>query len=224
MTGWERNQKTRNRLVHAREQGAAAMAIKNGFRILALGFTAAALTGCAGLPFGRTPPDTFDLTAPARVEGPQSVRRQLLITEPTALKALDSDKVVVRTSPSAIQYLSNSQWSDRLPNIVQAKLIQAFEDSGRVGGVGRPGDGLAIDFRILTDIRAFGVSTVGAPTANVEMSVKILNDRNGVVVTQKVFAASAPVIGTGNDAFVAALNVAFDQAASEILNWTLRQI
>lgn len=197
---------------------------KSCFRILVLGFTAAALSGCAGFPFGRTPPDTFDLSAPSRIEGPVSAKRQLLITEPTALKALDSDKVVVHTSPSAIQYLSNSQWSDRLPNIVQARLIQAFEDSGRVGGVGRPGDGLAIDYRILTEIRAFGVSTFGAPTANVEMSAKILNDRNGVVITQRVFSASAPVVGAGNDAFIAALDVAFDRVASEIVTWTLRQI
>lgn len=197
---------------------------KSCFRILVLGFTAAALSGCAGFPFGRTPPDTFDLSAPSRIEGPVSAKRQLLITEPTALKALDSDKVVVHTSPSAIQYLSNSQWSDRLPNIVQARLIQAFEDSGRVGGVGRPGDGLAIDYRVLTDIRTFGVSTVGTPAATVEISVKILNDRNGVVLTQKVFGASAPVVGAGNDAFVAALDVAFDEVASEIVNWTLRQI
>jgi len=200
------------------------MIMKHCLRTLVLGAIAVAVAGCAAFPFGRTPPDTFDLSAPSQVKGPGSPRRQLLITEPTALKALDSDKVVVRTSPSAIQYLSNSQWSDSLPNIVQAKLIQAFEDSGRVGGVGRPGDGLAIDYRILTEIRAFGVSTFGTPIAKVEISVKILNDRNGVVRTQRVFGATAPIVGTGNDAFIAALDAAFAQVASEIVNWTLQQI
>jgi cholesterol transport system auxiliary component len=223
MTGLRTQSEGAGRLGHAQKQGAAMM-MKDCFRVLVLSAAAAALSGCAGFPFGKTPPDTFDLTAPSRVEGPASVRRQILVTEPTALKALDSDKIVVHTSPSAIQYLSNSQWSDRLPNIVQAKLIQAFEDSGRVGGVGRPGDGLAIDYRVLSDIRAFGVSTVGTPMATVEISVKILNDRNGVVRTQKVFGTSAPVAGAGNDAFIAALDAAFDEVATEIVNWTLRQI
>lgn len=192
---------------------------------LALVFAAMSTTaGCAGFPFGKTPPDTFELSAPAPVSGPAASRRQLLVPKPTALKALASNQVVVRTSPSSIQYLSNSQWSDSLPNIVQARLLQAFEDTGRLGGVGRPGDGLAIDDRVLTDIRAFSVSTVGAPVANVDVSVRILNDRNGVVRAQKDFRASVPVRGSGNAAFIAALNASFDRVVRDIVAWTLNVV
>lgn len=203
------------------------MSVKIPVRTVLCGSLAFALSGCAGFPFGRTPPDTYDLTAlstPSVEHGPRAPKRQILVPTPTALKALNSDKVLIHTSPAAIQYLSKSQWSDQLPNIVQAKLIEAIEDSGRVGGVGRPGDGLAIDYRLLTDIRAFDVSTVGAPTARVEISAKILNDRNGVVMTQRVFEATAPVVGAGNEAFIHALNTAFDQVASEIVSWTLAKI
>lgn len=184
------------------------------------------LAGCAGFPFGKTPPDTYEISAPAhlRAAAPAAHRRQLLIPTPSALKALDSNQIVVRTSPSAIQYLSKSQWSDRLTSMVQARLIQAYEETGKVGGVGRPGDGLAIDFRILTDIRAFNVSTVGSPLATVDISVRILNDRNGVVVDQRDFRATSPVIGSGNPAFVTALNRAFDQTLGEIVGWTLEKI
>lgn len=203
------------------------MSVRLSIRAVLLGSLAAALAGCAGFPFGKTPPDTYDLTAlttPSLGHGARAPKRQILVPPPTALKSLDSNKVLIHTSPSAIQYLSKSQWSDQLPNIVQAKLIQALEDSDRVGGVGRPGDGLAIDYRLLTDIRAFDVSTVGAPTAHVVISAKILNDRDGVVMTQKVFEATAPVVGTGNEAFIRALNTAFDQVASEIVSWTLSRI
>lgn len=193
-------------------------------RVLIIFAVTSTMAGCAGFPIGKTPPDTYELAAPAKVTGPAASRRQLLVPTPTALKALASNQVVVHTSPSSIQYLSDSQWSDSLPDIVQARLIQSFEDTGRLGGVGRPGDGLAIDDRVLTDIRAFSVSTVGAPVANVDISVRILDDRNGVVRAQRDFQAHVPVAGVSNAAFVVALNAAFDQVVREIVGWTLKVV
>lgn len=203
----------------------AGMAKRIAARGLWVVATTALLAGCAGFPFGKTPPDTYDLTAPAaRVSAPKSLHRQLLVPEPTALKTLGSNQLVIHTSPSAVQYLSKSQWSDNLTAIVQSRLIEAYENSGRFGGVGRPGDGLAIDYRILTDIRAFDISVVGAPTATVDISVRILNDRNGVVRGQKDFRVTVPISGTGNAAFVSGLDAAFDQVANEIVQWTAQAI
>jgi len=139
------------------------------------------LSGCGGGLLSAPPPDTYGLSSAPAVSGQRAGNRQILIGEPTALKALDSEKIVIRPSPSAIEYLANSQWSDRLPNIVQDKLVQAFENSGRIGGVGRPGDGLAIDYKIITAIRSFEIKADAGEQAVVEISAKVLNDRNGVV-------------------------------------------
>src|SRR5690606_27913517 len=145
----------------------------------------------------------------ASAEGPSAKNRQILVPQPSALKAIDSDQIVIRPSSSEIQYLAKSQWSDSLSKMVQAKLVQAFENTGRVGGVGMPGQGLAIDYQVVTDIRTFEVQTSGAATAVVEISAKLLNDRNGTVRTQKVFRATAPVRGTDSTAFVKGLDAAF---------------
>lgn len=190
----------------------AAMAIATG------------LSGCAGGLIPSTPPDTYGLSAAPVVDSGSARNRQLLITEPTALKALDSEQIVIRTSPSAIEYLANSQWSDRLPNIVQDKLVQAFENSGAVGGVGRPGDGLAIDYKILSAIRAFEIKAEGSEQAVVELSVKVLNDRNGVVVASKIFRSIAPVSGSGNSAYVQSLDRAFEVVVQDLVSWTLSRI
>ena len=98
------------------------------------------------------------------------------------------------------------------------------ENSGQVGGVGRPGDGLAIDFKILTAIRAFEIKADAGERAVVELSVKILNDRNGVVVAQKVFGATTPVSGSGNAAYVQSLDRAFETVIQDIVGWTLTRI
>ncbi len=184
----------------------------------------ALLSGCSSLGGSNKALDTFDLAVPS-VEKAQRRKAsvQILIAEPQALKILDSESIVVRSSPSSVAYLGGAQWSDRLPKMVQARLIQAFENSGRFGGVGRPGEGLAIDFQVLTDIQAFEVNQSGSSVAMVEISAKLLNDRNGVVGSSKLFSASVPAAAGGAE-FVNALDSAFDKVAAEIVAWASSNI
>ncbi|MBO0902083.1 ABC-type transport auxiliary lipoprotein family protein [Jiella sonneratiae] len=174
------------------------------------------LAGCTSVP-----PDTFELSSPANVAVRGATRAQILIPEPTAIKTIDTDKIVIKTAPYAVQYLAKSQWSDRLPRMVQLRLLQAFENTGRIGAVGVPGQGLAIDYQLIMEIRRFEIDTAGAATARIDISVKALNDRNGTVRQTRVFSAAAPVTGSGNGAYVAALNRAFDEITGEIVTWTL---
>lgn len=182
------------------------------------------ISGCAALPgMGPGPLDTFELTSPdVPAAGRRLGRRQVLIAEPAALKPLDSENIVIRSSATSLQYLAGAQWSDRLPKIVQSRLAEAFQSSGRLGGVGLPGQGLAVDYQIVTEIRAFEIRVGQGETAHVELAVKVLDDRNGVVRASKVFTASAPVSGAGNHRFADALDRAFAEIASELVPWALR--
>ncbi|MCX8997536.1 ABC-type transport auxiliary lipoprotein family protein [Rhizobiaceae bacterium BDR2-2] len=168
--------------------------------------------------------DTFDLTSSGIAEGPTVRNRQLLVPEPTALKALDSSSILVRLSGTEIQYLARAQWSDRLPRMVQSKLVEGFENSGRLAGVGQPGQGLAIDYQLVSEIRSFEIVSAGTRSADVEISVKILNDRNGTVQAQRSFKASEPVSGSDNRVYVRALDRAFSRVNAEIVEWTLRTL
>lgn len=177
------------------------------------------LAGCGTGPT----PDTYDLTAIGSDISAPARKRQVLVTEPTAVKALDSDQIVVRLGGAEIQYLSKAQWADRLPRLVQARLVQALENTHKLSGVGKPGQGLAIDDQIVSDIRAFEVVTNGSAVARVEISVKILNDRNGTIRAQQVFSAEAPA-GSGNPSFVKALDAAFASVTSDIVTWVLKSL
>lgn len=171
-------------------------------------------------------PDTFTLSQ-QDVEISQKARnsrRQILIAEPVALKTLDSDQVVVRTSPSAVQYLADAQWNDRLPRVFQSKLAQAFETSGLVGGVGLPGEGLAIDYQIVTSIRAFEINIASPRSAVVSISVKVLNDRNGVVRAQRIFGSEVTAAGTGNDDYISALDLASTIVTRDIVAWAAKYV
>lgn len=192
-------------------------------RVAGLLIVGSVLSGCAAIPGFRPPQlDTYELSAPPAPEtGRHLTRTQILMPEPSALRALDGDQIVIKTGPSSIQYLEGAQWSDRLPAIVQARLAESFQKSGRLGGVGLPGEGLAIDYQIVADLRAFEIRVYGPARAEVEIFVRLLNDRNGVVRASHTFTTSVPVNGTGGEAFVAALNAAFAKAGVEIVDWAI---
>jgi cholesterol transport system auxiliary component len=185
---------------------------------IALPVVALLLAGCGG----GAKNDTFDLSVNPDGNGPAAKSRQMLIPQPTALSALDSNQIMVRVSSSEIQYLSKSQWGDKLPRMVQSKLVEAFENTHKLGGVGIPGQGLAIDFQLVTDIRSFEIDSSGHSQAVVEISAKILNDRSGTIKAQSTFRKAIPVSGAANADFVKALNAAFGDVVTEIVDWTLR--
>lgn len=179
------------------------------------------LGGCALVPGGGPAPlDTYELTTPSVTARAARSRRQILVAEPVALKALDSQNIVISPSPGAIEYLGGAQWADRLPRIVQTRLIETFQRGGGSGGVGRPGEGLAIDYQVGVEIREFGIVVNGSRSAHVRLFVKLLNDRNGTVRATREFRETAPVSGPSNDAYVAALDAAFGAAAADITAWT----
>lgn len=177
------------------------------------------LTGCGTGPA----PDTFDLSTPKASVSAPARKRQVLVTEPTAVKALDSDQIVVRVGGDEIQYLAKAQWSDRLPRLVQARLVQSLENTGKLAGVGKPGQGLAIDDQIVSDIRAFEIVTTSNSMARVEISVKLLNDRNGTVRAQQSFSAEVPA-GSGNPSFVKAMDRGFAAVTDDIVAWVLKEL
>ncbi|QND68439.1 ABC transporter [Mesorhizobium loti] len=189
-------------------------ALKASLALLAL-----ALAGCAALGGKPAPLDTFELSAPS-IDARGHSRRQILIAQPSALKALDSQNIVIKPSDGSIQYLKGAQWADRLPLIVQARLAETFQRSGSFAGVGKPGEGLAIDYQVIVEVRSFEVRVNGGEHAEVNLFVRILNDRNGEVRASKNFTASAPVAGSGNPAYVNALDSAFGEAAKNIVRWT----
>ncbi|WP_246259448.1 MULTISPECIES: ABC-type transport auxiliary lipoprotein family protein [Chelativorans] len=195
------------------------MGLKRGYSGLVI--LSLMLGGCAAIPgFGPAPVDVYDLTAPAlQLAAARRARTQVLVPEPEALKILDGEDIAIRTSTGALQLLGGARWSDRLPRLVQSGLVEAYQKSGSFAGVGRPGEGLAIDYQVIVDIRTFEVQ-VGNGLAQVQLFVRVLDDRTGQVRASRDFTTSAPVVGSGDVAFVAALNQAFNAATREIVDWS----
>ena len=118
---------------------------------------AVALSACGG----QAPP-TFDLNAPQTLTKARGAGRgQLVVVEPTALSVLNTDRIVIRTQ-GEIAYLSRAQWSDRLPRLVQSRIVEGFENGSRLRAVGTPGGEMGC--RTVRWAGSDSTSTVGGPT------------------------------------------------------------
>jgi cholesterol transport system auxiliary component len=178
---------------------------------------AVTLAGCTTLIQG-APSSIYDLTAPGEPSATHG-QAQVLVPEPTMVRALDTDRIAARPSPAEYAYLPGAVWSDRLPKLLQARLVETLQNSGRARAVGVPGQGILVDFQLVLEVRAFELTQEGAVA---DFVAKVMDDTNGRVVGTRSFRHVVPVSVRGNGAIVQALDQAMDQAFVEIANWALR--
>jgi cholesterol transport system auxiliary component len=172
-----------------------------------------------------TPVPTYDLIAPRDFGHVRPARGLLAIAVPTALQALDTEKIMVEPSPGAVTYASDAQWSDRLPRLLQARIVETFENGTRIRTVARAGDRVSADAQLVTDIRQFSIQigNVGKE-AVVELSVKIIGERGGRIAAANVFYARVPADSANSAAAVSALNDALSRVLVDLVRWTATKI
>jgi len=182
-----------------------------------------ALAGCSTLGLASTPKpdDIYDLAAPTAFDGAtKRSSAQLLVPLPSASDALASEQIAVRSRGGSISYLPGVSWSDQLPPLVQTIMVHAFENSGRVKAVGKPGESLAIDDQVIVDIRAFELDVTGSPMARVTLGVKLLDERTGKVRANRVFDVTRPSASDRPKDAIAAIDQATSAAVADVVVWT----
>ncbi|VFU16567.1 ABC-type transport auxiliary lipoprotein family protein [Methylocella tundrae] len=166
----------------------------------------------------------YDLTAPSAF--PSSIhapRAQFVVTEPTAVNALQTQRMLGRASDGEISILGDAQWSDTLPKLIQEKVIQSFENAGFSAAVAASVEGVSHNYQLVLDLRNFAIINTPDPTADVAFSAKIVAD-NGHIVSAQVFHATAPATGTQTPEIAAALNQAFGKAVTDLVAWTSKSV
>lgn len=179
---------------------------------LTLGLTLL-LAGCGGGPA----PATFDLSA-GRDFGRVGAGSQLAITEPVALQPLSSERIIVRQG-SSVSFVGGGQWSDKLPALIQARLIQTFENGSRIATVGRPSTLANAGAMLATEVRAFEVDALRG-VAIVEITARVVQ-ASGPVSSARIFRAEVPVAGTINAGTASqALDQALQDVMIQIVRWS----
>jgi len=167
---------------------------------------------------------TYDLTAVKDFRPLAKVPDwQLVVPEPTALMAVNTDKMQTQPAQGESVAIANAQWADNLPVMLQAKVVQSFENAGYAQAVSRPRDGLAAGFQLLIDIRRFAISTSATPSAEIEFVAKLMS-QDGKILAAKTFTATAPADSAEAPAAAAALNRAFAKAVKDLVPWAAEAV
>lgn len=169
-------------------------------------------------------PTIYDLAAASGFPtAEKQVAQQLVVPDPNALILFDSQKILTRGGDGTYGNIANAQWADNLPKLVQARLVQSFENARQINMVSRPLDTLNPAYRLETTIRSFYIVTEPAPQAVIEVTARLVGEK-GDVAAARVFGARAPAKSVEAADAVAALNEAFTKVAGEIVTWAVNAI
>jgi phospholipid/cholesterol/gamma-HCH transport system substrate-binding protein len=169
-----------------------------------------------------TPPRkiVYDLRAVDTFQAPKVPSEAgLAIAEPTATVRLQTQRFLFASDEESHDEFENAQWSDSLPALIQAKLLQSFENYDiahapvRADAVGIAGP------RLVTDLRQFEISQGPEAKATVALSAKIINAA-GQVRAARIFQTSTPMDGVTPAKAAAAFNRAFDDLGRSLIAWT----
>lgn len=201
-------------------------------RTAALATAALWLAGCTGLAtLGAVtePIDLYDLTPkstyPADVP---EISAQLVVEEPTAASSVNTDRIAVRPNPFQVQYFPRARWVDRAPLMVQTRLVESFENTGKVASVGRQAIGLSSDFTLVSELREFEAIASEGESGTfrilVRLNVKIVKEPEGLIVASQSFGETARTKSGDILDVVAAFDEALGRTMRDAVAWTVRRI
>jgi len=191
-----------------------------GSLVLALG-----LAGCSTLTaappslYVLQPKTTYDTNLP-------TVGYQLVVTVPDAPQSLDTQRIALARSPTTIDYFAGSSWTDRAPVMVQALLVESFENTKKIVSVGRDTSGLRADYVLLTDLRDFEAryyeGTDKPPQVRVRISAKLIKMPEREIIGGLDAVKVSDAEKNDIDSIVAAFGEASGNAMKMVVQWTLR--
>jgi cholesterol transport system auxiliary component len=150
------------------------------------------------------------------------VRWQLSVDTPLASDTLDSSRMLVMPTPGAFETYKNARWADTTPLLLRSLLIQAFQDSNRIEGVGAVTSSIHGDFLLTIDLYDFETQYAGgAPRATIRLNAKLVDQSVNRVTAARMFEAGAPVSGTTAADASAAFEQALNELLPQIVAWSL---
>jgi cholesterol transport system auxiliary component len=146
---------------------------------------------------------------------------QLGIVEPRAIGPLDGTRIAVMPAAGQIETYKGARWRDSAPVLVQQLLLQAFQDSASLAGVGAPTSVLHADFALQSDLQDFQTEYRGArlPTVVIRLNGQLVDNSSGRILASRTFTAEQPCAGSALPEVFSAFQVALNQMLPQVVEW-----
>jgi cholesterol transport system auxiliary component len=188
---------------------------------LTLLLAATLLGACSILPQSE-PLDVYLLPATELPAQTQHVAWSLRVGSPVSNQLLDGTRIVVMPEPGRINTYQGVRWSERTPQLLRGRLLDAFQDDGRIQALSNEDQRLQADLELVSDLRSFHSEyRDGTPHALIRLEVSLVDARSQQIIASRRFSVSQAAGDTSVAAVVAAFGQAADQVARELVDWTL---
>jgi phospholipid/cholesterol/gamma-HCH transport system substrate-binding protein len=164
---------------------------------------------------------TYDLEA-LQHQGPaaRTIKGQFSIPEPTAVAMLETQRMLFSPT-SEVPGFAEFLWADAIPKLLQARLIESFENYDIAHAPLRAADVGQADFQLLIDVRHFRVVMDSGPQAQIGLSARMV-DKDGKVIASRLFEQSEKFDKVEPQMAVTAFDAAFGRIAKDIIAWTVQ--
>lgn len=183
------------------------------------------LGGCNVLP-EREPVRLFTLPEPSIASSDEATRDLTLrLGTPSAGMLLGGRRLLVMPSPGEFQAYAGARWSNDIPRLLRDHLIEAFRRDGRVAAVVDDASPARTDITLASYLGAFHSRyREGASEVIMRLDVQLLDEATREVLASHRIEVVAPSGDDSLEAVAGAFGRAANQLASEVVDWTLREI
>ena len=180
------------------------------------------LLSCTVLP-DRMPADLYQLppsTLPVASTAPQL--SGLRIATPATADALGGTRILAMVGSNSFQAYPDARWAAPVPQLWRDWLLDAYWRDGRIAGLSASTEGLQAAVELRGMLRALHNEVAGsAHVALIQYDAQLVDTATRQILRARRFEAREPVAGPSADQLVAALGIAADRIAVELIAWTV---
>ncbi|MGG2395350.1 LPS assembly lipoprotein LptE [Pseudomonas sp. SH1-B] len=181
------------------------------------------LSACSILPQSE-PLDIYLLPGATLPAQAQPVDWSLRVSSPSSGQLLDGTRIVVLPEPGRVNTYQGARWSERTPQLLRNRLLDAFHEDGRIKALSNEEQRLQADLELVSDLRSFHSQyRDGRPEAIIQLDVRLVNPRDQRILASRRFTVSQAASDTSITAVVAAFGQAGDRLSRELVDWTLAE-
>lgn len=185
------------------------------------------LSSCSSLlNVQRQPFTTYSPTVGAAATTPAGARVgwQLIIETPLSSATLDTARMMVMPTPGVLEVFPAARWRDTTPALLRSLVVQGFENTGRIIGIGSAKSGLRADYALAIDLRDFQLEIdAGKEQAAVRFQASLLDYTSNRVLAMQSFTAQAPAAGADAASAFVAFETALNTVIPQLVEWTFRE-
>jgi len=183
------------------------------------------LSGCTVLNNVNTPTPLYDLKPKVDLPaGLPKVSWQLVVAQPNADADLDTARIALRRNTNITEYFASAAWIDNVPNLLQSKVLEAFEQSGCVA-VGRDIASLIPDYVLQIELRDFQAEYGGSVAgAHIRLTANLVRMSDRKIVDTINAEGRAQANGTDMSQVITAFEQALGPVLTQVVVGTLKAV